>query len=363
MSVDVIIPTFNRLSNLQLVLAALARQSVNDFEVVVADDGSVDGTRQAVEALMNEDIWRRRLRWVGCGVNQGMRPARTRNIGAANLPASCTFMVMLDSDSLIEEHTIERFATLHQRHPRAVIMGMTEWLPPLSYSEIERIQHEQGTQALRSLVPAGPPHRVEGTFVGPELRMELEGNLFTDQTDDLRRLRPEWSLPLNSGYPLELFRELGGFDEGMVGYGYEDIELGVRAYNSEVQCLLYSEIWSLHIWHAKVDPQLRSFENQKNLDYLLRKHGAHEVLEREIDWAYWRHYHRQRGGRVIMVEGTLWAINQVGTHRLRLPKIEWVERLGFFLVQEVQQLEQREIEAAADMGTAAETAADESDQG
>ena len=350
MIIGVIIPTFNRLSNLMLVMESLNRQLDSRFTVVVADDGSTDGTREFVEGLAQVKYWEGRLRWIGCGMNHGFRAARTRNIAAGNLPADCDFMVMLDSDSILEEHAIESYRRVHERHPNAVIMGITEWLPPLSAENIRQIMKTMGVEQLRQQVPKGRPERVQGTFVGTDLRHELELDLFSEDLDRLRLLMPEWALPLNSGYPLKLFWDLGGFDEMMVGYGYEDIELGVRANKKDVQCILYSEIRSLHIWHAKDTPEQRLLENQINLDYVLRKHGPNEVLENEVDWTLGLHYHKQRGGRLLYANGALWATNRWLTQRVRIINLEWVERLGFLSIKDIEQGSEQDLEQANYVG-------------
>jgi predicted glycosyltransferase involved in capsule biosynthesis len=81
-------------------------------------------------------------------------------------------------------------------------------------------------------------------------------------------LRPEWALPLNSGWPLTEYWRDGGFDESMQGYGYQDIELGARAARAGVTCRPRSDLWALHAWHPK--PSEAMLENQHNLDRYLR---------------------------------------------------------------------------------------------
>lgn len=354
--IGIIIPTFNRVNNLKLVLEMLKKQSSVNFHVVIADDGSTDSTREVVEKLTDENFWKGRLKWVGCGANQGIRPARTRNIAAANLSSECSFMVMLDSDSLLEESAIEKYELLHKRHPNAVILGITEWLPPLSHDTIKAYFEDGGLTNLRKLVPDGTPKRIEGTFVGNELRNQLKADLFTGEVDNLRRLSAEWSLPLNSGYPLELFWSLGGFDERFSGYGYEDIELGIRAQKNDVECLAYSPIWSLHIWHPKDDSYLRNIENQKNLHYTLLKHGINEVLEKELDWTFWWHFHRVRGGILTLIDSVFLAINKPRTHKMKLPSVDWIRQLGFQSLNDLKQVENTEL--MIDVGDAKETPVD-----
>ncbi len=49
--ISIIVSTYNRPDALRLVLLALAQQDVDGFEVIVADDGSTDETKQVIESL------------------------------------------------------------------------------------------------------------------------------------------------------------------------------------------------------------------------------------------------------------------------------------------------------------------------
>jgi GT2 family glycosyltransferase len=334
MSIGVVIPTYNRRDNLVYTLQSLAGQTIQDFHVVVVDDGSTDGTRNMIEQLMQEARWQGRLRWVGCGPNRGHRAGRARNVGAANLPEECTFMVMLDSDVILKTTVIEHYSQAHAQYPTAIIMGVIEWLPPLEFSELSQL-FQQGVDVLRLKVPQPVQRPIEGPFVGSEIR----GEVFRRSSDTLLPVSPELGWTANVGYPLSVFRELEGFDEALVGYGLEDTELGVRAYKKGIPCFRHLGIWSLHIWHPKADLERTRMEGQSNLDYVLRKHGPLASLESLCDWGYWRHYHRLRGGQIVSVEEQLWAINFRGTHRLALPSLDWIERLGFCSVEQVKQVE------------------------
>lgn len=86
--VSIIIPTFNRAHCIEAAIRSALKQSFRDFELIIADDGSTDGTEQVV-ARMNESQVR-----VVRKANGGCSSAR--NFGVAN--ANGKYVAFLDSD-------------------------------------------------------------------------------------------------------------------------------------------------------------------------------------------------------------------------------------------------------------------------
>jgi glycosyltransferase involved in cell wall biosynthesis len=101
--IGAVVPAYNRRNNLELLLASLEGQTMRDFRLIVADDGSTDGTRQMVERLSITPTWDGRLRWVGCGSHQGVRTGRARNIGAANLDSGTELPRELERNVLFDQ--------------------------------------------------------------------------------------------------------------------------------------------------------------------------------------------------------------------------------------------------------------------
>lgn len=87
--VSVVIPAFNRASSIRLAAESVLRQSWTDFELLVVDDGSTDGTRDAVRAIDDP-----RLRLIECARNAGASVAR--NVGLAE--ARGDWVAFQDSD-------------------------------------------------------------------------------------------------------------------------------------------------------------------------------------------------------------------------------------------------------------------------
>jgi glycosyltransferase involved in cell wall biosynthesis len=89
-SVSVILPTFNRLLYLRPAVASVFAQTLVDWELIIADDGSDEPTRAYLSALQSEP--RVRLIWLPhCG-----NPAAVRN--RALRQARGEYLAFLDSD-------------------------------------------------------------------------------------------------------------------------------------------------------------------------------------------------------------------------------------------------------------------------
>lgn len=82
--VSIVIPVLNEAHHLGELLPELSRQSIDPFEIVVADAGSSDSSRQIAEDH-------------GCLIVEGGSPARGRNAGAR--AAKGDYLVFLDADT------------------------------------------------------------------------------------------------------------------------------------------------------------------------------------------------------------------------------------------------------------------------
>jgi glycosyltransferase involved in cell wall biosynthesis len=114
--VSVVVPTFNRCASLRRLLDALAAQTfpVTDFEVVVVDDGSTDGTNQMLERL-NPSYTLRRLWQANCG------PALARNRGVA--AAHGELIVFLDDDVVPLPELLAEHVAAHGDASDLVVIG------------------------------------------------------------------------------------------------------------------------------------------------------------------------------------------------------------------------------------------------
>lgn len=102
---SIVIPTYNRSSDLVRCLNSLVSQTFKDFEVVVCDNASTDNTKEIIEKyekLLN-------LKYLFLTVNSG-GPARPRNVGATS--ANGEWVCFLDSDDWYMDTKLEYVSKL-----------------------------------------------------------------------------------------------------------------------------------------------------------------------------------------------------------------------------------------------------------
>jgi len=112
MKLSIEISTYNRKDVLQMVLERLAQQTypADRFEVVVASDGSTDGTAEMVANM--KSILPYRLRFVS---HDHRGPGPTHNLGIRE--AKGELVLMLADDILADPQLVEEHVATHEVHP------------------------------------------------------------------------------------------------------------------------------------------------------------------------------------------------------------------------------------------------------
>lgn len=96
---SVIIPTYNRAGTLARAIESVLRQTLDDLELLVVDDGSTDDTPLVLEGFSDG-----RLVYLRHPHNRGQSAARNTGIRASN----GTFIAFLDSDDLWQPTALAR---------------------------------------------------------------------------------------------------------------------------------------------------------------------------------------------------------------------------------------------------------------
>jgi len=116
--VSVILPTYNRAHFLKETFDSLAAQTFRDFEVVVIDDGSIDGTDDIIRTYSSKI----NLRPLRSDQNRGVSWARNRGIAASR---AC-WIAFLDSDDLWMPQKLEKQLRFLRENPELKICQTEE---------------------------------------------------------------------------------------------------------------------------------------------------------------------------------------------------------------------------------------------
>jgi len=109
--VSIIIPAYNAEATIADAVASCLAQTHPECEVIVADDGSTDGTWDVVSAIAGIKAIRK--------ANGGVASARN----AAMREATGQFVAYLDADDLMDPRRIELELEVLLRHPSAVLVS------------------------------------------------------------------------------------------------------------------------------------------------------------------------------------------------------------------------------------------------
>jgi len=237
--ISVVIPTFNRSDLLRSTLESLAAQRCpgDRFEVVVSDDGSTDGTFDLCHEFREHLPLRFRYQQ-----DAGFRAGAARN-GGARL-ARAPLLAFLDTGTLAGPDFVEQHLQEHARGPatgRAVAgyaYGYRLFDPTPKLAE-----------ALRDSTPAAV---VERHGHDPAF-WDWRHDTLAPIGFDLRQFATPWQVfwTMNCSVRAEDFWRAGGFEESYVGWGFEDMELGLRLFRAGVPIVFSRAAWVLEAPHER----------------------------------------------------------------------------------------------------------------
>jgi glycosyltransferase involved in cell wall biosynthesis len=113
-TVSVLLPAHNAARTLGAAVGSLLRQSLRDFELIVLDDGSTDGTAKVLAAINDE-----RLRVLREDRNRGLVAALNSGIDAAR----GAYIARMDADDIAHPRRLEMQVSFLRAHPEVGICG------------------------------------------------------------------------------------------------------------------------------------------------------------------------------------------------------------------------------------------------
>lgn len=143
---SVIMPLYNKAPYVRKAVESVVGQTYCDWELIVVDDCSTDGSATVVEKIVDP-----RIRIVRLGVNGGVGAARNRAV----VESTAAHICFLDADDWWEPTFLEEMAGLMERHPSAGIYGSGYYIVKSGRKRIAPIGVDGGfTEGGNQLLPS-----------------------------------------------------------------------------------------------------------------------------------------------------------------------------------------------------------------
>ncbi len=233
-SYSIVICTFNQRETLTQALESLRRQikNIKDYEVVIADDCSGDGTDEFIRKLRFPIF----LKYIRAESNRGVVYNRNR----ALQKAAGRWVIFMDGDMVPAPGFIDSYAAAWREFPDAVCVG-SYGLPPQW-----TVQPWQKYLATRGRLAMSHGTRVPGKY-------------FTSG---------------NFSIPKDIFGALAGFDADFKGWGGDDTDFGFRLDDRQIPIIHIPAAHCYHYDAKKLNDILAHYVKFGRTVYplLLRKH-------------------------------------------------------------------------------------------
>lgn len=214
---SVVVSAFNRLEALRLCLTALLNQTIklDNYEIILVDDCSTDGTKEYIDGLINTES---NIKYIRHQVNQGL--ASARNSGIVN--ANGEYIIFLDCDIIPEPDFIERFLFYHAQYPddKIVVIGNLSF--DKKFTDKNNIAYF-----------------AQSRYLGLRTKKEMA-------KIDLSNLSPRYFAGGIASIPYSTVMEVGQFDSTFKYYGGEDTDYGIRLGNYGVRLIFGNSVKAYH---------------------------------------------------------------------------------------------------------------------
>jgi len=230
MKISLIITTFNRPDALDLVIKSVENQTYKPHDVIIADDGSDDETKNLIKKIQESSSLNIIHSW---HKNDGFRVARSRN-QAVSL-AKGDYLVLIDGDMVLDKYFL--YDHLVNSEEKCFIQGSRVLL-----SEKLTRYFLETKMFKASIFQSGLKNRKN------ILRSVLLSRVFSNITRKIDGIKT-----CNMSFYKDDFYAVNGFNNNFEGWGREDTEFCVRLINSGLyrKNLKFAAV-QFHLWHKLV---------------------------------------------------------------------------------------------------------------
>lgn len=251
MDISVIVSTYNQPAWLEKVLLGYSKQDFRDFELIIADDGSKDDTRELIARFAGESDFPIRHLW---HEDQGYR--RSIILNAAILASKGDYLIFSDGDCIPRQDFVRTHVEL--REPEVFLSGGSVYLS----MEVSKAIGPEDVTSGRFADPAwlrdqGQPlgrHRLR--LVPPGFQAQLLDRLTTTNPTWNLNNASTWRNPLFAVNGMEMEMQYGGADRAL---GSRLENLGLKGKLARFRAVL------LHLDHARPYKTKESIQKNKGI--------------------------------------------------------------------------------------------------
>jgi len=263
--VSVVIVAWRAREDVLECLASLEQHAELAYEAIVVDDGSEDGTSEAVAARFPA------VKVIVKGQNEGL--AAGRNSALPHVRGR--FVLMLDADTIVRRGAIARLTRTLDEQPDAGLVG-----PRLVYPDGRlQLSCRRWPSFLIPLLRRGPVARLRG---------ETERHRRHMMTDwDHAVERPVvYVIGAAQMWRADLPLRIGRFDERVSSYGGEDLDWCLRVWEAGFQVRYVPEAEIVHVFQQTTRRRLYGRQSWRAF----------------ADWYYLQWKHRRLRGAAVLTE-------------------------------------------------------------
>lgn len=132
--VSVIMPVYNRIGIVKHAIDSVLKQSYKNFELIIIDDGSTDGTVELVESIISKD---NRIKFIEHEENKGV--CKSRNDGLEL--AEGKYIFYLDSDNTWKKEYLKTMVGAYLELPDAKALYSGQFIADNYFSPIKRVRY------------------------------------------------------------------------------------------------------------------------------------------------------------------------------------------------------------------------------
>lgn len=262
MKYSFVIPSYNYKDYLVNCLESLNHQigfGTGDYEVVVVDDGSNDGTYDAIHSKKFSFP----LNYIYIKRTANSCRNAARNTGWKN--AKGEIVIFLDADMIVRKDYLQNLNQCYEMDNTITVMGLRFMLSePVSLEQIKD----------------GAVFNISNPTSKPDMKyLEERHYFFNTLSYNAASFDNPWLYfySCNVSISKKQLLLVGGFNENLPGWGFDDQELGYRLFDAGVKLIINKQIEGLHQFHGEIygmpsnEQKILQWYRNVNLTYSLNK--------------------------------------------------------------------------------------------